>query len=423
MITHAAVRSVTMAASRSSSSSLPRIRTLILDFDQTLTTSDTLTTLLSASPLPGASQTFTGLTNTYITEYTRHTTSFGARNTIALELTYLSSLRSIEKRSVERVEESGIFKGITKDGMSRAAQRVSIRHGGELRWLMGQVLGNGGRVCIVSVNWSRCFITEVLRRVAHSTDVDEGLDVDVSRVEVYANELLTDEAGTTTGKMDRWFHKQSKVNSGDGDGGDGIVDVEVRPRSGVEGTKEEEEHGIWTADDKLRVLDFIFQQEEEGYDTAVATSVDTRQDASSNIVPTVVKTQTLMLEDGENSKKGRDKGWNVYVGDSATDLAALLFHRRIDVGFVMGGEGENKGLLEICQRHGVRVRQKRRVREGQGQGQACQRGTADSGDTEGPGETTLIIPTLTGDRGIGPLCRVERWTELVECLQRPDLWQ
>ncbi|EPS35781.1 hypothetical protein H072_10793 [Dactylellina haptotyla CBS 200.50] len=425
-----------------------RIRHLVVDFDQTLTVRDTLSTLASASPLPDAANVFEYLTNAYVEDYIAYAASFGERNTLASELEFLYGLREVERRSIHRIEASGIFKGITREDLVRAARRVGVRYGGEFRALVREVFERGGRVSVVSVNWSGGFIREVLRSI--STNVDRGSRIaaaaageeDMERVEIYANNLVTDDNGVSTGRLDRRFTASATLSTCYGRGGgagDESDNNGVRNENDDGVRWREGGHGMWTAEDKMRILDDILEGPASG-----AEGVEYADGSScSPTNPTLTPTEKEKDQKEQDEDKEEREGFNVYVGDSPTDFAALLFHRQVARGFVMGGEGENRSLLDICQRHGVRVVS--RVREEkesgsrsssrQGRGNKHNKGgsgTADKGDTEGPDETGAGQSEKQQREGDNsnkmmyqgrPLYRVERWSELLESLRRPDRWQ
>ncbi|KAK6343959.1 hypothetical protein TWF696_007611 [Orbilia brochopaga] len=414
----------------------PRIAHLVLDFDQTLTIDDTLATLASASPLPDAAAIFTHLTNAYLDDYNAHTASHPTPTNVQEEVTFLASLRTVEQRSIERVEASGLFKGIKPQELAAAARRVAVRRPVELAALLSQVLSEDncncsthspnmskktttGRVSIVSVNWSETFIREVLLALP-------GLDTrHSSRVEIYANNLLVGADGATTGKLDRRF-----------------------------GT-----HGLWTAADKMRILDGILAASTSFPLSAPSLSSPSYSSPGGNnycrnkVAPAAVDTAGTGVDELDAKERTTgvpprddgcecgcecvcgcgERGLNVYVGDSATDFAALLLHGGVDRAFVMGGDSrrDNRSLLAICRRQGVAVLSRVLVRDDREE-EGGRGGAADAADPLC--ETGLQQLAGEGDRrnpdngdGDGapfrPLYRVAGWSELLECLQHPDRWK
>ncbi|KAF3146493.1 hypothetical protein TWF594_003283 [Orbilia oligospora] len=395
----------------------PLIRHLVVDFDQTLTLQDTLSTLVTASPLPDAPEIFKNhLTKAYIEDYVSHVKAYPAdRNSILSEFAFLSSLRAIERKSIERVENSNIFKGISQTAISLAAKKVQIRRPAEFTALVSKVLLHpAAKVTVLSVNWSALFIREVLNSMnsdeGHSSHHKSLTAPEFEKVEIIANNLVEDNQGFTTGKIDRWFHcRRNKIRLNGVDSGDGSND-----------------HGIWTADDKLQILNGLL--EIEGQSRAGMGSTDTRDvdidmdtlgtavdQANKHKFPTETTTDTVTISELEIEDQGtRFAGFNIYVGDSPTDFAALLMCGKVHVGFIMGGEGNNKSLLDTCERTGVKVLERKRVNN------EC--GDADDCDAEGPVETYGKSGLRHRDGDLRVLYRVKGWEEIMDCLHHPKQW-
>ncbi|KAK6357564.1 hypothetical protein TWF718_001872 [Orbilia javanica] len=398
----------------------PLIRHLVVDFDQTLTLQDTLSTLVTASPLPDAPEIFKHhLTKAYVEDYAAHVKAYPPdRNSIPSEFAFLSSLRSIERKSIERVESSDIFKGISRTAISLAAKKVQVRKPAELSALVSKVLLHpAAKVTVLSVNWSASFIREVLDSISsdegHPSHHKSLTAPEFEKVEIIANNLVVDAQGFTTGKIDRWFHSRRNKNR----------------LNGVGGGDDNNEHGIWTADDKLQILDGILEIEgHPHYETGVnwtgtrdvdidtgrlGTAVD---QANKHKFPTETTTDTITMSQLEMEEQGAGfSGYNIYVGDSPTDFAALLMCKKVHVGFIMGGEGENKSLLDACERAGVKVLERNSVNN--------EGGDADDCDAEGPVETYRKGRIRRdGDGDLRVLYRVKGWEEIMECLQHPEQW-
>lgn len=262
----------------------------LVDFDETLTQTgkDTISRLAAAAYSAQRSQQlppWSHFVDSYVRDHDQHTRARPpeTRGTIAAEQEFLRSLRAVERASILRVEESGVFKGLDLPLFLRAAVGDRQRLGELMRegWWEAtrKVLargdgGAGGKVAVVSVNWSRAWIRECLEGSAQPGE-DE-----VRRIEVYANELVVgDDGRTTTGFMDRWFGQ--------------------------------EDGGIWTGWDKLRVMKDMIVRENEKSAAGTAALV-------------------------------------VYVGDSTTDLLCLL---EADVGIIFGTK-----LDAVCERLGIGIK-------------------------------------------------------------------
>ncbi len=156
----------------------------ILDFDGTITTKDTISTLFD---LALAHQTSRGadfttvledILSTYATDYSSHVEKYAPvkneRTTLAEEVAFYRSLKAVEHESFARVSGSGIFKGIGGEDwkafgdMTVADGRVVLRRG--VREFLERI-GGKGRVGVVSVNFEREFVKGVLRGVIRGIDV------------------------------------------------------------------------------------------------------------------------------------------------------------------------------------------------------------------------------------------------------------
>lgn len=152
----------------------------ILDFDGTITTKDTISTLAKFGI---ASQKANGYDLTaawdeivarYGEDYSKHITSYNPakreRKTLAEEIAYCRSLKDVELRSFERVGKSGIFRGIA-DGQWENFGRDAV-HGGDVKVRKGfdnfveRISTSGGLWGVVSVNFSSKFIRGVLEASA-----------------------------------------------------------------------------------------------------------------------------------------------------------------------------------------------------------------------------------------------------------------
>ena len=130
----------------------------------------------------------------------------------------MDGLKSVERASIERIEASGILRGVGTEEVDGAAGHVvrngSVRLRKGYAGLFERVQRDGGEVGILSVAWSRRFIYGVIAGWARC---EERHRVKMEDVDVRANEIAEDGSG----RLDRVF------------GADG---------------------GIWTAGDKVRVM-------------------------------------------------------------------------------------------------------------------------------------------------------------------------
>ncbi|RDW63993.1 hypothetical protein BP5796_10495 [Coleophoma crateriformis] len=297
--------------------SLPPL--IILDFDGTITKSDTINTLFKhalsyqSSPARSKPQDFTSayknILSAYTSSYTAHLSTQPpkpSRVSVPQELDFLRSLRGVERASFERVGTQQIFRGIGRRewrGFGRAAVAsgdVLSRKGVTELWdLLAKPDGAENetrrpKCCVLSVNFSREFVRGVLESAVLGHDPvlrrEEAVDEDgaeiVDEVEIVANS----------------------------------VDAQTGMIYGPEANGEV----IATSEDKVRVMRDVVRGWRE----------DLRKSRS------------------EGEKAGPSGGKCFYVGDSTTDLECLL---EADVGLVMADTEPGSSLIETLRRIGLGV--------------------------------------------------------------------
>ncbi|KAK2002844.1 hypothetical protein LX36DRAFT_626160 [Colletotrichum falcatum] len=149
---------------------------LVFDFDGTITAKDTIGTLAHVAlrfqnergiDLSSAWQ---QILKDYSQDHTNHVSTYkpvaNDRLSLREELAYLRGLSEVELRSVQRVEQSGLFRGMEREDLVKAGNaartegRVKLRDG--FTKLVDVAKDNGWTVSVVSINWSRSFIKGVL---------------------------------------------------------------------------------------------------------------------------------------------------------------------------------------------------------------------------------------------------------------------
>jgi len=183
-------------------SSSAKTKAFILDFDGTITTKDTISTLAQfgistcASKGENLSGAWEEIVAKYSEDFAKHIENYappkGKRDTLEKEILYYRSLRDVESRSFGRVSSSGLFRGIEKDEweeFGREAVRrgeVIVRKG--FKDFVKLVERSDEIWGVVSVNFSSHFIRGVLEASAGSN---------TSIVKVLANQ--PDEMGVLKG--------------------------------------------------------------------------------------------------------------------------------------------------------------------------------------------------------------------------------
>lgn len=202
------------------SSMAPKSINLVLDWDGTITTKDTMFAYGKVADIrdarlgktPTGTATFKGFGNAWMDDYTVHekyyTPKAEDRRQTSQESAWLKSLSVVEDSSAERVESSAFFAGVTLQDVSDAAKillesgEVSLRTGWEdvfSRAFKDSISQShrdrgipGFGVSILSVNWSESFIRRSLMAAASSSllAVDGGLeDLINGNIKITANEI------------------------------------------------------------------------------------------------------------------------------------------------------------------------------------------------------------------------------------------
>jgi 2-hydroxy-3-keto-5-methylthiopentenyl-1-phosphate phosphatase len=197
---------------------------LFLDWDGTIACTDTLALVASIgyTKNPNANlPPWQHFSDAYMADYAAHSAAYvpqkAGRTTVEQELAWLESLIDVERASVERVEAAGIFANVSIADIQAAAvesvtkQEVQLRPGLKELLLAGH--GTKGSASIISVNWSKTFVTELLHQTSH-----RGGYIWPPLKGIYCNDIVCG----SSGKLDRYYAK--------------------------------EDRGIWTAGDKSRVL-------------------------------------------------------------------------------------------------------------------------------------------------------------------------
>ncbi|KAL3424721.1 hypothetical protein PVAG01_04002 [Phlyctema vagabunda] len=161
-------------------------RKYILDFDGTITKSDTISTLfslaLTTDPSQHKSQAHGAILSGYAQDYSAHAAAYEpqSRDTLASELAFLRSLAPVEQRSFARVSASRILAGVDfslaagaavtviGDGDGEVAAtngarevRVEIRKG--FTAVLRELEDRQSPWAVLSVNFSRDFIAGIIR--------------------------------------------------------------------------------------------------------------------------------------------------------------------------------------------------------------------------------------------------------------------
>jgi hypothetical protein len=202
------------------SSMAPRPINLVLDWDGTITTKDTMFAYGKVADIrdarlgrnPTGTAIFNGFGKAWMDDYTKHEQDYTPkaedRQNPSQEIAWLKSLSAVENSSAERVESSGFFAGVTLQDVSDAAKVLLESGGVSLRAGWQDVFSRAFRdstsqshrdrgisgfgVSILSVNWSESFIRRSLMAAASRASLAGGgglEDLVNGSIKIIANEI------------------------------------------------------------------------------------------------------------------------------------------------------------------------------------------------------------------------------------------
>lgn len=182
---------------------------LIVDWDGTLTRKDTMSILADIGYTEQARQ---GITvppwiefgSAYMKDYSSHEEGYQPRKhertMIPQERMFLASLRPVEVASAQRVQDSRLFRGVTRKGIREAAfdalssGKLQLRRGWceSFSVILEKDTASTARnsLEILSVNWSQQFIKECLEAAAKEQgDMVVAQKIAIGSVPINANEI------------------------------------------------------------------------------------------------------------------------------------------------------------------------------------------------------------------------------------------
>lgn len=185
---------------------------LVLDFDGTLTGRDTMEVMAKIGYAEQAKHgrpvvPWSEIINGYMEDWNEHVKNYepsaDGRTTLTDELAWLTSLENVERASFRRAISAGIFEGVTTSTVKQVVcqaisdKAIKMRTGwltlikyvqmrNEKTWPAPQ---RKTPVQIISVNWSRMFIHEVLKQSLLEDEITEDGLLAIDSIGIYANEL------------------------------------------------------------------------------------------------------------------------------------------------------------------------------------------------------------------------------------------
>lgn len=165
---------------------LDSVGLVVLDFDETITAKDTISTISSIAyaKKPTFKPEWSYFSECYLNDYAKVKQDFGPISTLEDQKKFFDEVRAVERASLQRIEKSGLFKGLLREDLAHKAPSVPLRAGWQQ--FFSRVKSLKIPIVILSINWSAFFISQVLQDFT---------------VPIYANELELDSQGQTTGRI------------------------------------------------------------------------------------------------------------------------------------------------------------------------------------------------------------------------------
>jgi hypothetical protein len=146
---------------------------LFTDWDETITARDTLSLIAPPDSPDGDRPPFSFFVDYYLNVMAAHEKAFGPRHTLEKQLEYLGSLGVVEKASVSKVEEYGLFKGVREVDICERTKQVQFRDGWKEFAAQVTKTDHVQFMAVLSVNWSKVFIDCALRRIHDSAFMEK----------------------------------------------------------------------------------------------------------------------------------------------------------------------------------------------------------------------------------------------------------
>ncbi|KAK6199703.1 hypothetical protein LQW54_009957 [Pestalotiopsis sp. IQ-011] len=168
---------------------------IFLDFDGTITARDTIGDLAKAALRIQSARgvdldkEWDEVVQSYVRDYENHVDEYHIkeeeRQRPAIEVEFLRAMKTVELKSLDRINACGVFKGVSEEDLRQAGREavadgtVKIRPGFEK--FVHRRVKEGWRIWVISVNWSTAFI--------------EGVLEDCPEIHVIANRIAEDGDG------------------------------------------------------------------------------------------------------------------------------------------------------------------------------------------------------------------------------------
>lgn len=102
---------------------------LLLDWDETLTSHDTLSLIAPPAGTQSCGPSFSSYSSSYASDLATYKSQHALPTTLDGQLRWQSGLDEVELKSQSRIEQGGLFKGVKGEEVRRRAELVELRKG------------------------------------------------------------------------------------------------------------------------------------------------------------------------------------------------------------------------------------------------------------------------------------------------------
>ncbi len=176
------------STSRTMSTNLPKIKAIVMDWDDTITNKDTIQLVAEAAYIttPKFPRDWSHFAELYYSNYKLYTENFGVRNTLKDEFEFQKGLKQIELSSVNEYVGLQLFKDVTLKTLEDQASKVEIKP--NFFQVFKKLYDSKVPVIILSCNWTSVIMSKIFKD--HGFEQDENFQIITNEFE-HINDKLT----------------------------------------------------------------------------------------------------------------------------------------------------------------------------------------------------------------------------------------
>ncbi|CCH44182.1 hypothetical protein BN7_3741 [Wickerhamomyces ciferrii] len=144
-------------------SSLPKIKAIVLDWDDTITNKDTISLVAEAAYLtkPEFPQPWSHFSEVYYSNYKLYTSNWGERTTFKDELEFQKGLKQVELSSVNEYVGLQLFKDISTKSLEDQSSKVEIKP--NFFQIFQKLYDNKIPIILLSCNWTSIIMDKIFK--------------------------------------------------------------------------------------------------------------------------------------------------------------------------------------------------------------------------------------------------------------------